>query len=282
MKTGDEITRRRFLAVSAGSVAGAFLAGRRGDAAQAQPMRFSASTVMYKDCDIREAVEEIAKTGCQAVDVWEVSGHMEWIEKNRGEYLRQLLDSYGLELFSFSIYFTPGPKRLNRLELLKECGGSVAVLGGGGGRTVSQAVAGLRPLVEKAEELGVKIAGENHGHTVLDSIESLREFAALAKSPALGIALAPYHVMRRKESVAEAVQAVGEKLFYFYAWQHAPGMRQLPGDGTLDFGPVIAALRKIKYNGYLNIFTHAHVPKDEMTRAVIESRRYLEALGSKL
>lgn len=241
---------------------------------------------MYPECSFETAIEEIAKTGCHAVDLWEGSArmptdHMLWVEKHRGDWLRRFLENFGLEPYSFSIYWTPANKRLERLEWLKEAGGKVAVLGGGAraGRPVEAGVRALQSLVEKAEQLGLRIAGENHGGSSLHSVQSMREFVALAKSPALGIALAPFHVMGAKESVSEAIEAIGSKLFFFYAWQRAPGMRQLPGDETLDFLPVLNALRKVRYNCYLNIFTHAHVPKDEMTRSVIASREYLERVA---
>jgi sugar phosphate isomerase/epimerase len=85
--------------------------------------------------------------------------------------------------------------------------------------------------------------------------------------------------MGNHESVAEAIHAVGRKLFFFYAWQRAPGLAELPGDGTLDFAPVLRGLAQVGYTGYLNLFTHTHVPRDEMTAAVIRSRQYLEDLA---
>ena len=259
-----------------------------GDVAE-PPFRFSVSTIMYHDSPFEVAIEEIAKTGCHAVDLWEASAgyptnHMQWVDKNRPEMLREFVENFGLKLWSFSIYWSPGDKRLERLQWLADAGGEVAVLGGGAGadQPVEAGIQGLRPLVEKAEDLGVKVAGENHGGSSLNSIASMREFVGLAQSPALGIALAPYHVMGADEPVTEAVEAIGEKLFFFYAWQRAPGMAELPGDGTLDFVPVLRALREVDYEGYVNIFTHTHVPRDEMTSAVIESRQYLESLFGQL
>jgi len=291
MTMRQKLTRRTFLRW--GAAAGAAMAAatpRRAAAQEAAPaFRFGVSTIMYHDSPFEVAIEEIAKTGCQAVDVWDGGGrtpvnHMEWVEKNGPDKARQLVESFGLKLWAFSIYWSPGGSHLERLEWLKQAGGEVAVLGGGAGadQPVEAGIRGLLPLVEKAEALGVRIAGENHGGSSLNSIASMREFVALAKSPALGIALAPYHVMGAGESVPEAIEAVGSKLFFFYAWQQAPGMRELPGDGTLDFLPVLKALRKVDYRGHLGIFTHTHVPKDEMTSAVIAAREYLEGLAERL
>jgi len=279
------LTRRDFLKAGAVAAGGAALTGAPAPIAQERKpatFRFSTSTIMYADSPLEVALEEIAKTGCQAVDIWEAPGnpqnHMEWVELRRPPYLRALIESFGLKLFSFSIYWSPGNKLSQRLEWLKEAGGEVAVLGGGAGagQPVRAGVDALLPLVEKAEQLGIKIAGENHGGSSLNSIASLKEFASLAQSSALGLALAPYHVMAGGEAVPDAVAACGPKLFFFYAWQLAPGMRELPGDGTLDFTPVLRALRAVNYPGYLNIFTHTHVPKEQMTPAIVAAREYLE------
>jgi sugar phosphate isomerase/epimerase len=243
---------------------------------------FSVSTSMYPDSSFEATIDEIMKTGAQAVDLWDTPNYpvncMDWVWKRRPWMLKEYLGNCGLKLFAFSIYWSPGNELEERLEWLAEAGGQVAVLGGGAaeGQPVLVGVDRLRALVAKAEQLGIRVAGENHGGSSLNSIASMREFAQLATSPALGIALAPYHVMGNNESVAEAIQAIGGKLYFFYAWQRAPGMAELPGDGTLDFAPVLRALGTVGYTTYLNIFTHTHVPRDEMTAAVIRAREYLE------
>jgi sugar phosphate isomerase/epimerase len=285
--------RREFLqhaVVGAASAATAFAAdGTNGIAAEAAPTTapattflFSVSTSMYPDSPFEVAIDEIVKTGAQAVDLWDTPSYpvncMDWVWTRRPRMLREYLGNCGLKLFAFSIYWSPGNELDERLEWLAEAGGQVAVLGGGVApdQPVSAGVERLRPLVERAEQLGLKIAGENHGGSSLNSIASMREFAELATSPALGIALAPYHMMGNGESVAEAIEAIGPKLFFFYAWQSASGMAELPGDGTLDFAPVLRALHQVGYTGYVNIFTHTRAPKDEMTQAVIRAREYLE------
>ncbi|MGQ9733187.1 MAG: sugar phosphate isomerase/epimerase family protein [Candidatus Zipacnadales bacterium] len=253
-----------------------------------KPFRFSVSTVMYPDSTFEVAIEEIAKAGVHAVDVWETPhypvNHMDWVWLRRPWMLREFLENYGLKLFAFSLYWSPPDKRMERLEWLAEAGGEVAVVGGGAGpdQTVEAGIRALLPLAKRAEDLGVKIAGENHGGSSLNTIAQLRQFVQLAESPALGIALAPYHIMGNNESVAEAVQVVGEKLFFFYAWQRASGMAELPGDSTLDFLPVLRALQQVKYSGFLNIFTHTHAPRTEMTASIIGSREYLERLITQL
>ncbi len=59
----------------------------------------------------------------------------------------------------------------------------------------------------------------------------------------------------------------------------------MPGRGTLDFGPLLASLQRIKYSGWTEIFMHPvprGIPILETTAAVTaevnHSREYLEKL----
>ena len=60
-------------------------------------------------------------------------------------------------------------------------------------------------------------------------------------------------------------------------------MRQLPGYGSLDYRPIVQALRDIRYAGYVEIFMHP-TPRGipilptvaEITGAINRSRAYIE------
>jgi sugar phosphate isomerase/epimerase len=134
----------------------------------------------------------------------------------------------------------------------------------------------LQPSVELAERHHSRLAIENHGHALLDSLDSFKAFVDLNRSPHLGIALAPYHLQAGGASVAEAIRIAGSQLLFFYAWQNQPDTRQLPGHGPTDFGPWLSALREIRYTGYLNPFMHGHVEPDDMSRALAVARDYLK------
>ena len=98
---------------------------------------------------------------------------------------------------------------------------------------------GMKPQAELAEKHRTHLAIENHGASLLDSIDSIRAFVDLNKNPRLGIALAPFHIQARGESVSEAILAAGQQLLFFYAWQYDPAMsvKQLPGLGPVDCAP---------------------------------------------
>ena len=60
---------------------------------------------------------------------------------------------------------------------------------------------------------------------------------------------------------------------------------QMPGRGTLDFGPLLSALKASRFDGWTSIFMHPFprgIPilekVDEVTAEINRSRNYLEEL----
>jgi len=134
----------------------------------------------------------------------------------------------------------------------------------------------LKPELELAEKYDSYLAIENHGGALLNTLDSFKAFVDANDNPRLGIALAPYHIQAGGESVEEAIAIAGKQLQFFYAWQKAPGAKQLPGVGPTDCVPWISALAKAEYAWYVNPFMH-HEPKpDEMSRLMKKSCKYLE------
>jgi sugar phosphate isomerase/epimerase len=201
------------------------------------------------------------------------------LQRLGGQGLKALLDRTKLKLFAFSVY-AGGYARY--AELLGQAGGGVAVQGSAGPCAPAELKSrmrafldGLKPLADLAEKHNSHLAIENHGQSLLDSLDSLKAFVEMNRSPRLGIALAPYHLQAAKIAVEEAIAACGKQLFFFYAWQHADGTNQLPGHGPTDFTPWLAALAKIGYVGHVNPFMHGDLAPEEMSAALSKSRDYL-------
>jgi sugar phosphate isomerase/epimerase len=239
---------------------------------------------------IEQACERIAKLGFKGIDIWsahEGCPHLDDVAKRlRPDGLKELLAEHKLKLFAFSVY-RGGYARY--AELLGKAGGGVAIQGSTGPCKPEELTArmrkfleGLKPLAELAEKHNSHLAIENHGHALLDSLDSLKAFVDINTSPRLGIALAPYHIQTLKASVPEAIRICGKQLFFFYAWQHYPGAKQLPGLGPTDMTPWIQALADIRYRGYVNPFMHGHPKADIMAANLAKARDYLEACYKKL
>jgi len=283
----DGTTRRGFLVATAGGVAAGLAAPALTAAAEAKekwPMRLSTSSIHYMGLPIEQACEQIAALGYEGIDIWSAHQgcpHLDDVQKRLGpDGLRALLEKTKLELFAFSVY-RGGYARY--ADLLGKAGGGVAVQGSAGRCKPEELTArmkafleGCKPLVELAEKHNSYLAIENHGGALLNSLDSFKAFVDNNTAPRLGIALAPFHVQSAKASVPEAIRICGKQLFFFYAWQRAGGLKQLPGHGPTDFTPWVAALAEIRYGGYVNVFAHVHPKPDIMSAALGQSKTYLE------
>jgi sugar phosphate isomerase/epimerase len=253
-------------------------------------MRLSTSSIHFMQLPIEQACERIARLGFEAIDIWsahEGCPHLDDVVKRLGpDGLEKLLEKHKLKLFAFSVY-RGGYKRY--AELLGKAGGGVAVRGSAPAckpeeltARMREFIENLKPLLELAEKHNSYLAIENHGNALLCSLDSFKAFVEINKSPRLGIALAPYHIQTLKASVSEAIRICGKQLFFFYAWQHYPGAKQLPGIGPTDMTPWIQALAKIRYRGYVNPFMHGHPEPDVMAADLAKSRDYLKDCYKKI
>ena len=284
--------RRELLGAAGAAV---LLAGPRAASAETPAkgkwkMRLSTSTIQYSKVPIEQACERIAALGFEGIDIWSAHAgcpHLDDVQKRLGATgLKDLLAKTKLKLYAFSVY-SGGYARY--AKLLGEAGGGVAIHGSAGAAKPADLAGAmkkyferLKPEMELAEKYNSHVAVENHGGAMLNSLDSFKAFAEHNPNPKrVGIAMAPYHLQRAKVSIPEAIEAVGKQLLFFYAWQAAPGTKQLPGIGPADCVPWLAALAKVDYPWYVNPFMHHEPAPDEMTKALAKSKAYLEACYAK-
>ena len=278
--------RRHFLTGTTAAVL-AFSAGCITPVSSRWRLRLSTSSIHFKDLPLEQACERIAKLGFEGIDIWsayENCPHLDDALNRLGpDGLGELLRVHRLELCAFSTYIGGYAKYAG---LLGGVGGGVAVQGSAGPCAPAELTArmkaffeSLKPLVDLAEQHASWLAIENHGDALLDSLDSFKAFTDLNPFPRVGLALAPYHLQAGNASVEEAIRIAGPQLLFFYAWQKAEGMNQLPGHGPTDFRPWIRALRGIGYPRFVNPFMHGHVDPEPMSAALTRSRTYLKRLA---
>ncbi|NQU23676.1 MAG: sugar phosphate isomerase/epimerase [Candidatus Nealsonbacteria bacterium] len=287
-RQNQTIDRRNFLAGVAGTAAAAIacpgLVCRAAEEKTPWKMRLSASTIGFTKLPIEKACQRIASLGFEAVDIWSAHAgcpHLDDALNRLGaDGLMEVLKENKLKLYSFSVYSGGYPKYA---ELLGKVGGGVAVRGSAGAGDPKELTTrmkaffeGLKPELELAEKYDSYLAIENHGGSLLSSLDSFKAFVDNNRNPRLGIAMAPYHLQGLKVSIEEAIAVCGKQLFYIYAWQRAPGTAQLPGIGPTDCTPWIAALAKADYQWYVNPFMHHEPEPDAMAEALAKSRDYLK------
>jgi sugar phosphate isomerase/epimerase len=280
-----KLNRRQFFSCAAAAAAAGMssCATSTGKAGKARPLRLSTSSILFKELTIEQGCERIARLGFEAIDIWgayDQCQHLDDALTRLGpDGLAALLTKHRLKLYSFSTYIGGYAKYA---ELLGKAGGGVAVQGSAAPCSPEELSAkmrafleSLKPLLELAEKYDSYLAIENHGNALLDSLDSFKAFTELNHSKRLGLALAPYHLQASGASVEQAVRISGRQLFFFYAWQKQEGINQLPGLGTTDFQPWLAALAEVDYRWFVNPFMHGHVEPDRMAETLAKARDYL-------
>ena len=297
------IPRRKFLQSLAAAAAAPAFAGPR----PAPPfrLRYVLSSALYGEMPLDVILPEVAKAGCEAIDIWcKVHGNQrEQIAEMGDDAFAALLQKHGTKL-GVSTRYPLGPFGLaEEMAWVKKLGGKVIVTGSKGPKdpegeaakdAVKKFLEDMKPHVAKAEELGITIAIENHVGQAIYHPDSLRYFAEFNRSANLGIAFAPHHLFRWADDIPKLLRDLGAKQIPFmYFQEHSEGMmkktskeiemQQLPGLGSLDYRPVVKALRDIGYAGYVEIFMHP-TPRGipilptaaEITAAINKSRAYVE------
>lgn len=237
-------------------------------------LNYMLASCMYGKLDVRKCIEQVTKIGATCIDLWPPShgdqriqidaiGHQQYLAACKAAEVRpQMTTRYDLGPFDLA----------DEIQVVKQLGGKMIVCGSTGSREgslklqVANFIEKMRPHVAIAEKAGVVIAIENHSNALINSLDSLRYFADMNQSANLGIALAPYHLPQNSRAIADLIKHCNKSIVHFYAWEHGMGchrkmpkpheLMQLPGFGTLDFTPILAALRDIQYQGLTEIFMH--------------------------
>lgn len=294
--------RRRFLqAAGAAAVVPGIARAESGFS-----LNYVLSSAMYGDLPLAEVLPEVAKAGCDSIDIWRKvhATHREQIEEMGDEAFQSLLAENSTTM-SVSTCYPLGPfGQDEELRWAKKNGARMTVCGSGkmgdadpvgdeAKRQVKAFFERLKPHYELAEELGMTMAIENHKNAMLSSPDSIRYFVELNPSKAVGIAFAPHHLYDVVDEMPALIRDIGkEQLPFFYFQEHHASskekmekeeeLKQMPGKGALDYVPIVAALKEIGFDGLSEIFMHP-VPRGipvlptagEITAVINESRDYL-------
>ena len=244
---------------------------------------------MYGEEPLEVACREMSNLGIRHLDLWHVKG---WCEHLAGgiDRVRRTLAEYGIKLEAISAYSTPLEQLGDIVDAAKELGGTAVVTGSDKpDMSVAEFAEKIAPVAERAARAGVKLAIENHGNAVIDSIESMVELVRLVPE-GLGIALAPIHLYRRGERTEDAIRALQGRIALMYIWDWGPTgdvnwkdpAEQFVGTGKIDFPPIFRALVETGYTRPLDLFAHGpeYWPAEKTSahlRKALETARAFEA-----
>jgi len=300
-------TRRLFLGTAAASLT---LPGILSAAPVRFKPRYIIGSSMYGYKPLAEILPECAKAGASAIDIWPKShgNQREQLEEMGEDKFKKLLAKNSTSLGCITQYHL-GPFGLHEeMRVAQRLGCATIVCGARGphslkGQELKSAVKifmeQMKPHLAIAEETGVTIAIENHARSLIETPDSMKWLKELRPSPNLSVALAPYHLPQDTKLIARLIIDLEGCIEMFYAWQHGNGchmkqpkkteLLQMPGRGTLNFRPLFAALKKIKYDRWTEIFMHPFprgipildtVP--EVTEEINRARTYIDhCLGAR-
>ena len=169
-------------------------------------------------------------------------------------------------------------ERMVRLDFLKRCIDIARSLGseamsfwsGALRDAVPRSVAfarladGIRELLDYAGATGVRLAFEPEPGMLVQTFDDYRDLLALVDGPCFGLCVDIGHVhCIEARPIAEYLAEWSDRIFTVHIEDMVQGVHEhLPfGHGTIDFAPVLAALRDSGYRGGLNVelSRHSHI-----------------------
>ena len=151
------------------------------------------------------------------------------------------------------------------------------------GRTaiLRRIAAALDGLAERAEELKLNIALENHYHCQIETPADYEALFAFLRnpSPRLGATVDTGHYTASGVDPAAAVRELGGRIRNVHVKDHVGTQSVGLGYGQTDNAAVAVALREVGYGGYLTVELEVH-DRQNALRYMREAYPYMERLAA--
>lgn len=123
----------------------------------------------------------------------------------------------------------------------------------------------IRPILDRADKIGINIGIECEPGLFLEYADELAEWIQRLNHPLLGANLDIGHSQVLGENLTDAIRTLGSRIWNMHV-EDIPGRKHyhlIPGEGTLPWGEVIGALREINYQRFLTVelYTHTQDPQ---------------------
>lgn len=133
-------------------------------------------------------------------------------------------------------------------------------------KAAKQFAESIRPILDRADALGINIGIECEPGLFLEYIGELREWIDKLNSPRFGANLDIGHSVVIGESIAEVVAMLKGRIWNLHV-EDLPGRKHyhmIPGEGTLDWDTLKTSLQQIQYDRFLTVelYTHTEEPQE--------------------
>ena len=138
-------------------------------------------------------------------------------------------------------------------------------------KAAAQFTESIRPILDEADRLGVNVGIECEPGLFLEYVAELREWIDRLNHPRFGANLDVGHSQVIGESIPAAIESLAGRIWNLHV-EDIPGRKHyhlVPGEGTLDWAALFAALRSMNYDRYLTVelYTHTADPQDAAERS---------------
>jgi sugar phosphate isomerase/epimerase len=180
------------------------------------------------------------------------------------------------------------------LTLAKELGAPCITTEPGGplegrpwGEMLNLFVEMLKPVVEHAEKEQVLLLVEPEPDLLIETADQYLEFASKISSPYLGLNFDIGHSYCVKDDPADTVRRLAKLIRHVHLEDIAATRvhhHLIPGEGAIDFGATLLALKEVGYTGWVTIELYTcHENPDGAARIARERvTKIAEAVGVKL
>ena len=270
-------------------------------------MKLAFSTNAYTRHPLLTALEGIKRAGFAGVEILADVPHAypPQIDDKLTRDVTAALDRLGLSVSNVNCncsfgywkdappeaYFEPGlispnPKHradriamiLRTLQFAKDIGGrNVSITSGRmlGGmppvKAAAQFAESIKPILDRAESLGIDLGIECEPGLFLEYVAELREWIDRLKSPRFGANLDIGHSQVIGESIPYEVGMLKGRIWNLHV-EDIPGRKHyhmIPGEGTLDWDALKTSLQNIGYDRFLTVelYTHTENPQEAAERS---------------
>jgi fructoselysine 3-epimerase len=145
-------------------------------------------------------------------------------------------------------------------------------------KAAAQFAESIRPILDRAQALGIDLGVECEPGLFLEYVAELRDWIDRLNHPRFGANLDIGHSQVIGESIPQEVQMLRGRIWNLHV-EDIPGRKHyhmIPGEGTLDWASLKQSLESINYDRFLTVelYTHTANPQE----AAEKSYRFLARL----
>jgi fructoselysine 3-epimerase len=133
-------------------------------------------------------------------------------------------------------------------------------------KAAAQFAESIKPVLDRADTLGVNVGIECEPGLFLEYVAELREWIDRLGHPRFGANLDIGHSVVVGESIADAVQTLAGRIWNLHV-EDLPGRKHyhmIPGEGSFDWATLKSSLERIQYDRFLTVelYTHTERPQE--------------------